>query len=279
MEYKHLSPFSLDDRVKPDVLRLAREIVAGTQIIHGSVAERKQRGEIVSYTELVNVHFTILASSVTDSALILIAHGNGRDAQILERAQYEYYLNAAYFAPRHEEAALYYLSAPARRIAEYQKIDVTSGPQIDALKSELENNKALLNPALAARLDNYSQPGVETMENTLLAEPKKSRALKYARTSWIVHGRSIATRQTVPIVDNKLNMKFNPITEFPNQEIIELGFLMMQVLRIAADVHHLDIDKEVREYYKGITHFKEMLEREFPEAYSLGGGLFGSHST
>jgi hypothetical protein len=280
-DYKYRSPFRLDDRVKPDLLQFARQIVAGTQLLHESIAEKKKRGDAaIDCTELVNLHFTVLASSVTDSALILIAHGNGRDAQILERAQYEYFLNAAFYGYRHDKAALYYLARPAHALREYGNIGVKSGPVIDALRFELRQNEAQLDSALAPRLATYRQPSVEFMENALLLDPKKSRALKYARPSLIAHARSISTRQTIPLVDNKLMIKFNPVTEYPNQEILEFAFLMMQILRIAGDVHQLTTEGMVNEFAGGLLRWKAMLEQENPAAYA-DGTLFdlASHET
>lgn len=149
--------FSGDDRLDPDLFALAAK---SWEFLNDALTDiRLDRRSTEWSSRVLAVYYASRMYGASAGATMMIAHGLGREAIILSRCQYEYFIKLLYYDHNHEEATniLELLDSYSLRFAESVNLDVRQGLSEEAVAKLERLSKAAYRGNLVAivnRLEN-----------------------------------------------------------------------------------------------------------------------------
>jgi hypothetical protein len=108
--------FTADERVDSDLFVTAFNCVNLLDRVIESVPGARQDNDRTWAADLVTLYFSARLHGASAAGLFLVAHGLGREAVHMERAQYEYFVKLVYYNHREDESLAFVSSIPKQAL-------------------------------------------------------------------------------------------------------------------------------------------------------------------
>lgn len=260
---KYTCSYELDERLDRELVKLNQ---ASYRLMQRSLSE-SYKLELASdgMPDAVQYYLLYVAALIygaCDAALTLALHNLGREARIIERQVFEYWLRATYFAERPEEARIALHSTPFQEKALLDQLQYTKDSEryrdVSRICSEIEEAVPE-----AAR---YREPSVQSIiDPKNNAELARFYALHYRASSQMAH----ASFNGAGGVWGLEGLSFDSRLKSPNYSIVQITSYLLSFMTLLNEKLQLSMSVELDSLKQKFTAIQERILKDMADSSEL----------